>query len=93
MGTFFSSLDVSWGTLDHSPAGSVQKYPKSAENETFSSAPFSERNILMPKPRTSTGEKNLISTDVFSTYRDGRPIGTQEFLLLDTVTWEYVGVK
>lgn len=28
MGTFFSSLDVSWGTLDHSPAGSVQKYPK-----------------------------------------------------------------
>ena len=40
-----------------------------------------------------TREKNLISTDVFSTYRDGRPIGTQEFLLLDTVTWEYVGVK
>ena len=26
-------------------------------------------------------------------YRDGRPIGTQEFLLLDTVTWEYKGVK
>ena len=40
-----------------------------------------------------TREKNLISTDAFSTYRDGRPIGTQEFLLLDTVTWEYVGVK
>ena len=40
-----------------------------------------------------TREKNLISTDVFSTYRDGSPIGTQEFLLLDTVTWEYVGVK
>ena len=40
-----------------------------------------------------TREKNLISTVVFSTYRDGRPIGTQEFLLLDTVTWEYVGVK
>ena len=40
-----------------------------------------------------TREKNLISTDVFSTYRDGRPIGTQEFLLLDTVTREYVGVK
>ena len=40
-----------------------------------------------------TREKNLISTDVFSMYRDGRPIGTQEFLLLDTETWEYVGVK
>ena len=40
-----------------------------------------------------TREKNLISSDVFSTYRDGRPIGTQEFLLLDTETWEYAGIK
>ena len=27
--------------------------------------------------------------DVFSTYRDGKPIGTEEFLLLDTITWDY----
>lgn len=40
-----------------------------------------------------TKEGNLISTDVFSTYRDGRPIGTQEFLVLDTLTWEYCGVR
>ena len=40
-----------------------------------------------------TREKNLISTDVFSTYRDGRAIVTQEFLLLDTETWEYIGIK
>lgn len=40
-----------------------------------------------------TRKSNIISCDVFSTYRDGRPIGTQEFLLLDTVTWEYEGVK
>ena len=40
-----------------------------------------------------TREKNLISTDVFSTYRDGRAIGTQEFLLLDTETWEYIGIN
>ena len=40
-----------------------------------------------------TREGNVISSDVFSTYRDGRPIGTQEFLLLDTQTWEYCGVK
>ena len=40
-----------------------------------------------------TKEGNLISTDVFSTYRDGKPIGTEEFLLLDTVTWEYCGIK
>ena len=40
-----------------------------------------------------TKEGNLISTDVFSTYRDGKPIGTEEFLLLDTMTWEYCGIK
>lgn len=38
-----------------------------------------------------TKKSNIISCDVFSTYCDGRPIGTQEFLLLDTVTWEYEG--
>ncbi len=40
-----------------------------------------------------TKEGNVISTDVFSTYRDGSPIGTEEFLLLDTETREYQGVK
>ena len=36
---------------------------------------------------------NLISCDIFSTYRDGTPIGTQEFLLLDTESWSYRGIK
>ena len=36
---------------------------------------------------------NVISCDVFSTYQDGRPIGSQEFLLLDTITWQYEGIK
>lgn len=36
---------------------------------------------------------NVISCDVFSTYQDGRPIGTQEFLIIDTLTWEYITVK
>ena len=40
-----------------------------------------------------TRKGNVISCDVFSTYRDGRPIGTQEFLLLDTESWEYCGIK
>lgn len=43
--------------------------------------------------RKITKKDNIISCDVFSTYRDGQPIGTQEFLLLDTVIWEYGGVK
>lgn len=38
---------------------------------------------------TITKKKNVISCDVFSTYRDGKPIGTEEFLLLDTITWDY----
>jgi len=36
---------------------------------------------------------NVITCDVFSTYRDGTPIGTQEYLLIDTETWEYRGIK
>ncbi|MBQ9910110.1 MAG: metallophosphoesterase [Lachnospiraceae bacterium] len=36
---------------------------------------------------------NLISCDVFSTYRDGSSIGTEEFLLIDTKTWEWEGIS
>ena len=36
---------------------------------------------------------NVLSCDLFSTYRTGDPIGTEEFLLIDTVTWEYKGIK
>lgn len=36
---------------------------------------------------------NVISCDVFSTYQDGTPIGTQEFLVIDTDTWEFYGIK
>ena len=38
-------------------------------------------------------DNNVLFCDVFSTYPTGEPIGTQEFLLLDTETWEYKGVK
>jgi len=37
-------------------------------------------------------EGNLISCDVFSTYSYGEPIGTEEFLVLDTLTWEFFGL-
>lgn len=36
---------------------------------------------------------NVISCDVFSTYRDKRPIGTQEFLIIDTESGEYCMVR
>ena len=40
-----------------------------------------------------TRYRNLISCDVFSTDRTGAPIGTEEFLLINTGTWEYEGIK
>ena len=36
---------------------------------------------------------NVVTCDLFSTTRTGGPIGTEEFLLIDTVTWEYEGIK
>ena len=35
---------------------------------------------------------NVLSCDLFSTYRNGDPIGTREFLLLDTETWDHRGI-
>ena len=36
---------------------------------------------------------NVLSCDVFSTYRDGMPIGSREFPAIDTETWEFHGIK
>lgn len=33
-------------------------------------------------------DRNIISCDAFSTERDGSPIGTEEYLILDTMSWE-----
>lgn len=38
-------------------------------------------------------ERNILSCDVFSTWPTGEPYGTEEFLLLDTKTWKFKGVK
>jgi hypothetical protein len=36
---------------------------------------------------------NVLSCDLFSTYRTGDSIGTQEFLLIETETWDYKGIR
>ena len=36
-----------------------------------------------------TRKGNLISCDVFSTNQDREPIGTQEFPIIDTITWDH----
>lgn len=38
-------------------------------------------------------DRNVISCDVFSTWPTGEPYGNEEFLLIDTETWEYIGIK
>lgn len=43
--------------------------------------------------RSITKRDNTISCDVFSTDSSRKPYGTQEFLLIDTDTWEYRGIK
>ena len=41
-----------------------------------------------------TKTRSVISTDVFSAYRDGRPIGkNQEYLVIDTETQQFFTVK
>ena len=59
--------------------------------------PYKPRKLLQVVGHTPveriTRDGNLISADVFSTYRTGEPIGTQEFLVIDTVTWEYAGIS
>lgn len=40
-----------------------------------------------------TREKNVISCDVFSTYRNGEPYGSGEFLIIDTDTRQYRCLK
>lgn len=45
--------------------------------------------------RTALEEGNLLTLDNFSTYRDGRPIGDERFVWIDTIekTWRFVEEK
>lgn len=58
---------------------------------------YREKDILQIVGHTPVREidrtGNVVSCDLFSTYRSGDPIGTQEFLLIDTETWEYKGMQ
>lgn len=43
--------------------------------------------------KTITQEKNLLTCDVFSTFRDHTPYGSREFCILDTETWKWKGIR
>ena len=58
---------------------------------------YKEKTMLQVTGHTPvkqiTQEGNLIQCDVFSTYSNGMPYGSEEFLILDTKTWEWEGVR
>ena len=48
--------------------------------------------VLHTPVRTALDEGNILTLDTFSTYTDGRPIGDERFVWVDTVEkkWEFV---
>ena len=58
---------------------------------------YREKDLLQVVGHTPVTEiertGNVFSCDLFSTYRSGDPIGTREFILIDTGTWRYQGIK
>ena len=58
---------------------------------------YREDDILQVVGHTPTEDieriGNVLSCDLFSTYQSGYAIGTQEYLLIDTGTWEYEGIE
>ena len=63
----------------------------------YSEKMYREKDVLQVVGHTPVQEidltGNVLSCDLFSTYRNGDPIGTKEFVLLDTETWEYQGIR
>lgn len=58
---------------------------------------YKEKELLQVVGHTPVQEidrfANVLSCDLFSTYNTGDPIGTEEFVLIDTETWGYKGIK
>jgi hypothetical protein len=63
----------------------------------YSEKMYRENDMLQVVGHTPVTEidrtGNVLSCALFSLYRNGDPIGTKEFVLLDTETWEYQGIK
>ena len=67
---------------DHSPIWARPQYPRYADDLYRPRASFQVVGHTPMKEPTQTD--NLLSCDVFSTYRDGKPIGTCEFVIIET---------
>ena len=65
--------------------------------QLYANAMYRENELLQVVGHTPVQslrrDGNVISCDVFSTDRSRQPYGTQEFLLIDTETWEFRGIK
>lgn len=64
--------------------------------QSYRGALYKEKELLQVVGHTPVVDilrvGNLISCDTFSTYNNGKPIGIQKFLLIDTENWNFQGI-
>lgn len=85
-------------TIEHPARIMWQDYsPIWYRPQYFSSKLYKPRKLLQVVGHTPvskiTKENNVLSCDTFSTRLDGTPYGPQEFTLIDTKTWDFIGLK
>ena len=82
---------------EHRPSRETRASPIWYRPQYYEGKMYKPRKLLQVVGHTPveeiTRKGNLISCDVFSTRSTGEPIGTQEFPVIDTDTWEYFGVR
>ena len=82
---------------EHRPSRETRASPIRYRPQYYEGKLYKPRKLLQvvghtPVERISR-KGNLISCDVFSTDSSGEPIGTQEYPVIDTNTWDYFGVR
>ena len=96
---YYNNIDAVIETINGFGAGELwqEASPLWYRPQHYGGKMYKPRKLLQVVGHTPvegiTRKGNLISCDVFSTYRDGKPIGTQEFLVLDTDNWDYKGIR
>ena len=82
---------------EHRPSRETRASPIWYRPQYYEGRLYKPRKLLQVVGHTPvegiTRKGNLISCDVFSTDSVGKPIGTQEFMVIDTVAWEYYGIR
>ena len=82
---------------EHRPSRETRASPIWYRPQYYEGRLYKPRKLLQVVGHTPvegiTRKGNLISCDVFSTDSVGKPIGTQEFMVIDTVAWDYQSIR